>query len=122
MRNLFVCHTQAHLILACGLALGRFKNDENHLILFRDFLLKDEMKGRLDKVFAKTLYLQSIYPQELNTFKEKLKNYPVNDRKALEFATAASCLKHTLKGDYNWVSIQEVENLMGGDASGRVKR
>ena len=45
-----------------------------------------------------------------------------DDRKALEFATAASCLKHTLKGDYNWVSVQEVENLMGGDASGRVKR
>jgi 2-dehydro-3-deoxygluconokinase len=45
-----------------------------------------------------------------------------DDRKALEFATAASCLKHTLKGDYNWVTVQEVENLMGGDASGRVKR
>ena len=45
-----------------------------------------------------------------------------DDRKALEFATAASCLKHTLKGDYNWVTIQEVENLMSGDSSGRVKR
>ena len=45
-----------------------------------------------------------------------------DDHKALEFATAASCLKHTLKGDYNWVSVQEVENLMGGDVSGRVKR
>ena len=45
-----------------------------------------------------------------------------DDRKALEFATAASCLKHTLKGDYNWVTVQEVENLMGGDVSGRVKR
>ncbi len=45
-----------------------------------------------------------------------------DDRKALEFATAASCLKHTLKGDYNWVTVQEVESLMGGDASGRVKR
>lgn len=45
-----------------------------------------------------------------------------DDRKALEFATAASCLKHTLKGDYNWVTVQEVENLMSGDASGRVKR
>lgn len=44
------------------------------------------------------------------------------DRKALEFATAASCLKHTLKGDFNWVTVREVENLMGGDASGRVKR
>ena len=45
-----------------------------------------------------------------------------DDKKALEFATAASCLKHTLKGDFNWVTVQEVENLMGGDASGRVKR
>lgn len=45
-----------------------------------------------------------------------------NDRQALEFATAASCLKHTLKGDFNMVSVSEVENLMNGDASGRVKR
>ena len=45
-----------------------------------------------------------------------------DDYKALEFATAASCLKHTLKGDYNWVSVQEVENLMNGESSGRVKR
>ncbi len=45
-----------------------------------------------------------------------------DDRRALEFATAASCLKHTLKGDYNWVTFQEVENLMNGDSSGRVKR
>lgn len=50
-----------------------------------------------------------------------LLNYQ-EDQKALEFATAASCLKHTLKGDYNWVSIQEVENLMCGNVSGRVKR
>lgn len=45
-----------------------------------------------------------------------------NDKQALEFATAASCLKHTLKGDFNWVSVSEVENLMGGDTSGRVER
>lgn len=48
--------------------------------------------------------------------------YYKNDKHALEFATAASCLKHTLKGDFNWVTVSEVENLMGGDASGRVKR
>ena len=48
--------------------------------------------------------------------------YYKNDRKALEFATAASCLKHTLKGDFNWASISEVESLMEGNASGRVKR
>lgn len=45
-----------------------------------------------------------------------------DDRKALEFATAASCLKHTLKGDYNWVTISDVENLVNGDNSGRVRR
>lgn len=45
-----------------------------------------------------------------------------NDKDALEFATAASCLKHTLKGDFNWVTALEVENLMNGDSSGRVKR
>lgn len=45
-----------------------------------------------------------------------------DDKQALEFATAASCLKHTLKGDFNWVTVSEVENLISGDTSGRVKR
>ena len=45
-----------------------------------------------------------------------------DDQKALEFATAASCLKHTIIGDINRVSVQEVEALMAGDASGRVQR
>lgn len=43
-------------------------------------------------------------------------------QKALEFAVAASCLKHSIRGDYNRVSVSEVEKLMGGDASGRVMR
>jgi 2-dehydro-3-deoxygluconokinase len=41
---------------------------------------------------------------------------------ALEFAVAASALKHTIKGDYNHMSREEVEVLVGGDASGRVQR
>lgn len=45
-----------------------------------------------------------------------------NDQQALEFATAASCLKHSIPGDFNRVSTSEVESLMGGDASGRVQR
>ncbi|HEY9228305.1 MAG TPA: sugar kinase, partial [Gemmatimonadaceae bacterium] len=45
-----------------------------------------------------------------------------DDQKALEFATAASCLKHTILGDINRVSVGEVEALMAGDASGRVQR
>lgn len=45
-----------------------------------------------------------------------------DDAKALEFATAASCLKHSIPGDFNRVSVSEVEALMKGDASGRVQR
>ena len=45
-----------------------------------------------------------------------------DDRKALEFATAASCLKHSIPGDFNRVDVAEVEALMKGDASGRVQR
>lgn len=45
-----------------------------------------------------------------------------NDQDALNFAVAASCLKHTIKGDANLVTIAEVEKLMSGDASGRVSR
>lgn len=41
---------------------------------------------------------------------------------ALEFAVAASCLKHSIPGDYNRVSLSEVEKLMNGDGSGRVRR
>lgn len=48
--------------------------------------------------------------------------YIGDDQKALEFAVAASCLKHTIYGDFNMVSVDEVEKLMGGDASGRVSR
>src|SRR5688572_6128869 len=45
-----------------------------------------------------------------------------DDQRALEFATAASCLKHSIPGDFNRVSVSEVESLMKGDASGRVQR
>ena len=43
-------------------------------------------------------------------------------QKSIEFAIAASCLKHSVEGDYNMVSVKEVETLAGGDASGRVQR
>lgn len=51
-----------------------------------------------------------------------LLTYEGNDQKALDFAVAASCLKHTIYGDFNQVTVDEVEKLMGGDASGRVAR
>ena len=43
-------------------------------------------------------------------------------QQSLEFAVAASCLKHSILGDFNRVSVAEVEKLMGGDGSGRVQR
>jgi len=43
-------------------------------------------------------------------------------QEGLEFAVAASCLKHTIEGDFNLVSVDEVKKLAGGNASGRVQR
>ena len=51
-----------------------------------------------------------------------LLTYPDDDQNALNFAVAASCLKHTIKGDANLVTVDEVQKLMSGDASGRVAR
>ena len=45
-----------------------------------------------------------------------------DEKTALEFAVAASCLKHTILGDYNRVSVSEVESLMKGSGTGRVQR
>jgi 2-dehydro-3-deoxygluconokinase len=44
------------------------------------------------------------------------------EQRAIEFATAASCLKHSINGDFNRVSVAEVEALMHGEGSGRVQR
>lgn len=49
-------------------------------------------------------------------------SYPGDDQRALNFAVAASCLKHTIYGDFNLVTVSEVEALMKGDGSGRVSR
>ena len=49
-----------------------------------------------------------------------LSGYSMQD--TIEFAVAASCLKHSIEGDFNLVSVKEVEALAGGDGSGRVQR
>lgn len=43
-------------------------------------------------------------------------------QQTIEFAVAASCLKHSIEGDFNQVSVDEVMKLAGGDGSGRVQR
>ena len=49
-----------------------------------------------------------------------LQGYAPQER--VEFAVAASCLKHSIEGDFNHVSVEDVQKLAGGDASGRVQR
>ncbi len=51
-----------------------------------------------------------------------LKVYSGDEQKTLNFAVATSCLKHSIPGDFNLASVEEVEALMAGEASGRVKR
>ena len=51
-----------------------------------------------------------------------LRTYGEDYQKALNFAVSASCLKHSVFGDFNLVTVAEVEKLMSGDASGRVSR
>lgn len=46
----------------------------------------------------------------------------MKSKDSLEFAVAASCLKHSLEGDFNRIRVDEVKSLMAGDSSGRVKR
>jgi 2-dehydro-3-deoxygluconokinase len=51
-----------------------------------------------------------------------LNEYPHDHQKALDFAVAASCLKHSILGDFNLSTRAEIEALIAGDASGRVQR
>jgi sugar/nucleoside kinase (ribokinase family) len=44
------------------------------------------------------------------------------DQEALDFGVAAACLKHSICGDFNLVSVEEVERMVGGETSGRVQR
>ena len=46
----------------------------------------------------------------------------MDDEDAMNFAAAASCLKHSILGDVNLATVDEVLHLMGGDASGRIRR
>ncbi len=51
-----------------------------------------------------------------------LNRWPDDNQRVLDFAVAASCLKHSIPGDFNRVSVAEVEKLMSGDADGRIER
>lgn len=84
-------------------------NDRDNFYISRKYEIRDivDRVGGGDSFAAGLIY-------GLNKYESK--------QKALEFAVAASCLKHSISGDFNRVSVSDVEKLVGGDASGRVQR
>lgn len=84
-------------------------NDGEKFYLSRRF----EMRDIVDRVGGGDSFCGGLI-YGLNSYEDK--------QQSLEFAVAASCLKHSISGDFNRVSVDEVERLMGGDGSGRVQR
>lgn len=84
-------------------------NDRKNFYLSRKY----EISDIVDRVGGGDAFASGLI-YGLNAYEDK--------QKALEFAAAASCLKHSILGDYNRVTVSEVEKLMTGDASGRVQR
>ena len=84
-------------------------NDREHFYESRRYQINDmvDRVGGGDSFAAGLIYGLNAYPDK---------------QQALEFATAASCLKHSILGDFNRVGISDIEKLMSGDASGRVQR
>lgn len=72
-----------------------------------------EMKDIIDRVGGGDSFASALI-YGLNAYE--------NREDSLNFAVAASCLKHSISGDFNRVTVAEAEKLMGGDASGRVQR
>lgn len=84
-------------------------NDRNRFYVSRKYEIRDiiDRVGGGDAFAAGLIY-------GLNHFEE--------DQEALEFAVAASCLKHSIIGDFNRVNVDDVLKLKSGDATGRVQR
>jgi 2-dehydro-3-deoxygluconokinase len=84
-------------------------NDRNHFLISKKYMISDiiDRVGGGDAFAAGLIYGLNTSP----TLSE-----------ALEYATAASCLKHSISGDFNRVSVSDVNNLLKGDGSGRVQR
>ena len=83
--------------------------DENGFRLSRRY----EITDIIDRVGGGDSFASALI-YGLNAYQDR--------QQSLEFAVAASCLKHSISGDFNRVSVAEVEHLMSGDASGRVQR
>ncbi len=74
---------------------------------------KYEIRDIVDRVGSGDAFCGGLI-YGLNTYESK--------KDTLEFAVAAGCLKHSISGDFNLVNVADIEQLMGGDVSGRVQR
>ena len=84
-------------------------NDRNQFLLSRRY----EIRNIIDRVGGGDSFAAGLI-YGINKYEDKAE--------ALEFAVAASCLKHSISGDFNLSTIDEVDKLKGGDSSGRVQR
>lgn len=103
--------------VACTLRTSISANDNNWTSMLYDgneFYQSAEYKIHIvDRVGGGDSFVAGLVYGFLNDFSVK---------DSLEFATAASCLKHSIEGDFNLVTVDEVKNLALGNASGRVQR
>ncbi|WP_147400018.1 polysialyltransferase family glycosyltransferase [Bacteroides ovatus] len=126
MNNLFICHSQAQLLLAVSLTQGRFAQDENHLILFVDFNIKTELKEQLKAAFYRVLYRTGTYPAVNKSWKEKLKRYP-SDLKTIKhfmdqtyhrvFEVCDDCIPELFALRYAYIQNNRTEYIWLEDGS-----
>lgn len=93
-----------------GLKASMYDRDKNELLSTKEY----DINPIVDRVGGGDSFCGAMIHSFLK--------YPNDKQKALEFAIAASALKHTITGDYNLVNEDEVFALMGGDTSGRIQR
>jgi len=98
-------------------------NNRETFLISKRYMISDiiDRVGGGDS-FAAGLIYGLLLQQDAEIFKKFGGERMADDQHALEFAVAASCLKHSIPGDFNRVNVNEVKTLMQGDASGRVQR
>lgn len=126
MNNLFICHSQAQLLLAVSLTQGRLAQDENHLILFVDFNITIELKKQLESTFNKVLYRTGTFPAVNKSWKEKFKRYP-SDLKIIKhfmnqayhrvFEVCDECIPELFALKYAYVQNNKTEYIWLEDGS-----
>lgn len=126
MNNLFICHSQAQLLLAISLTQGRFIQDENHLILFVDFNINTELKKRLKAAFNRVLYRTGTYPAANKSWKKKLHRYPVDLKTIKHFMNQAyhrvfevcdECIPELFALKYAYIQNKQTEYIWLEDGS-----